>query len=246
MYKIRKSNNWRTYWFSWKILWISIAFIIFWLFRITFLIIWNIEDLQWTDFIIFLCGASIFLIIWLVMYTYTSKIYNAKKLKRNWNSTIKKIEISSIERYKTELNKDSFDWYYLQAKDWDIIYCSDWILKNKVKEVVLNSDLTSIYKSYWYEYDDKETYKKAVLYDIDKQISESQHETQEWRFLQRKSAKTDLSNLQHEKKLVESWYQTPYIVIDWQKISVWDTVDVYINPNNEKNYWMDTDFLFKK
>jgi hypothetical protein len=247
MYKIRKNSNWQTYGFSWKLLYISIFFIIIGAFALTCLITWNTEDLQWIDLIFVLLVSSTFLIIWITMYIHTSKIYNAKKLKKNWKGFIKKIKISSIERYKTEFNRDSFDWYYLQAIDWDFIYCSDGINKNKVEEVLLNSDLASIYVSYWYEYDDKETYKKEVLNEIDKEINESEHEAQKWRLLQRISAKEDLSNIYHRKKLIETWYQTPYLaVVNWHKVSVWDTVDVYIDPDDEKNYWMDIDFLFNK
>ena len=49
-----------------------------------------------------------------------------------------------------------------------------------------------------------------------------------------------------KKKTTETWCETPDIVVNWHKISVWDTVDVYIDPKDEKIYWMDIDFLFDK
>ena len=49
-----------------------------------------------------------------------------------------------------------------------------------------------------------------------------------------------------EKKSTESWNKISFLKLNWFKISVWDTVDVYIDPKDEKIYWMDIDFLFDK
>jgi hypothetical protein len=31
----------------------------------------------------------------------------------------------------------------------------------------------------------------------------------------------------------------------WHKIHIGDKVNVYIDPENQKNYWIDTDFLYQ-
>ena len=47
-------------------------------------------------------------------------------------------------------------------------------------------------------------------------------------------------------KIIESWNIPQYWEVDWNKVSVGDSVDVYIDPNNPEIYWVDIDFLFDK
>lgn len=179
------------------------------------------------------------------------KIYFTKRLKENWKWTIKKLKIFSIEEmtYSSKglrARWDSFNWYFLQVKDWDTIYCSDGIKKSNVEEVLLDCNLPKIYKSYWFEYDEKETHKKEVLHEIDNDIFEIQNKLEvEW-FFKNMFSKKELAAIKREREFVETWYQTPYLIINWHKISVWDSVDIYIDSDNEKNYRMDIDFLLNK
>lgn len=173
------------------------------------------------------------------------KIDKAKKLKKSWWWTIKKIQISSIEYFQSH-KKGWLVWYYLEAKDGEKIYLSDGIEKIKVEWEYLNPDFDKIYKKYWYEYDENETHKQDVLKEIDKRKAEEEYDIQNWWLLKKLTIKWKSLFSKDEKKIVETWYQTPYLEVNWHKVSVWDTVDIYIDPNDEKNYRMDIDFLFDK
>lgn len=37
-----------------------------------------------------------------------------------------------------------------------------------------------------------------------------------------------------------------WVKSNWHTIMIWDTITVYIDPDDQNNYWMDTDFLLKK
>lgn len=173
------------------------------------------------------------------------KINNTKKLKKIWWWIVKKIQISSIERYQS-YKRNWLNWYYLEAKDGDEIYFSDGIQKWEIEWVYLNPNLSKIYKKYWYEYDKNETHKQDVLNEISKHKNGKKYETQNWWFLKNLMLKWEKLFKKDEKEIVEKWYQHPYLIVNWRKISVWDVVDIYINPENPKYYRMDIDFIFEK
>ena len=252
MYKIRKEKVWPWFQFSWITLFILILFTILWIIAFIrtaseFKKWWeNNTDILWILFII-LIPVSVLLFLSIK----TSKVYFTKNLKKNWKWTIKKFKISAIEEMNRHskwirARSDSFNWYYLQAEHWNVIYCSDGIEKDDVQEVLISPDVSKIYRDFWYKYDKKETHKKEVLHEIDKDIAELEHKMKDWWFLKKYQQKKELYTLKEDKKLVEAWYQPSYIVVNWHKLTVWDTVDVYIDPEDERNYWMDIDFIFDK
>ena len=189
-----------------------------------------------------------FLYLWFTFLKDALSIDKSKKLKRNWKSIIRKVKISSIEYYTNKLNKDPFEWYRLQAKNWDVIYKSEAIELKMINHLLIKPDLTynEIYGTYWYKYDEDETHKKDVIREINKRISEKQLKSMNKWLLKKHKLNKELSILQEDKQLVETWYQAPYLIVNWHKVSVWDTVDVYIDPDDEKNYRMDIDSLFDK
>lgn len=259
MYKIRKSNDWLSYQFSWQTVCFLTCFVTIWIviiISISLSSLWILEP-EWEiekDASVWVI-LSIHLIVMSILWFFVIKmlkIYFSKNLKNNWKWIIKNFKISSIEEINWRSFKavkarwDSFNWYCLCAEHWDIIYCSDGIKKDDVQEVLLTPDFSKLYKSYWYEYDEKETHKKEVLHEIDKDIIDLQHKIDCWGFFDSFSAKKELAAVQHEKELVKTWSQPSYLVVNWHKISVWDYIDVYIDSDNEKSYRMDIDFLLNK
>ena len=263
-YIIRKTRNWRAYDLIPSLLIIvSTIFTIVSPILITVLII-NRESIMWElDWEVILQNQSlnvlfhkflpIFTIIcfWWVMFLsikmliYMLKLNNVKKFKDTWWWIIKKLQISSIEHFVSHQRWWS-NWYYLQANEWLTQYCSDLFKDWDVESVLINPDFNKIYKKYWYEYDENETHKKDVLNEIDKRKAEEKYEAENWWLLKRLTIKWWNLFSQNDRNIVETWYQTPYLLINWHKISVWDSVDIYIDPKNEKIYWMDIDFLFDK
>ena len=258
MYRIRKTPDWRVSAFSgskaWWIIFIIISLLrLFWyiLLKVDFSNLSNQTDLSKLSelFTGLLPGlfAIPFLLIWILIYRKGAKMNRAKKFKINGWWILKKVTITSIEYYETSWNEDSkwFSWYYAEAKEWDMIYCSDAYSKWR-RWWTRIPILKEIYRSYWYEYDENETHKQDVLREYDKRVAERQIDAENGWFFKKLAAKWALFFTKGQREIIEKWYEPQYREINWNRITVWDTVDVYIDPEDEKNYWMDIDFLFDK
>lgn len=252
MYRIRKNSNW---WISassggneWWIILIILSLLLPTFYIIMHLYLSEFPDLSTIPNLTPYLYAIPFLLLWIRQYKRELKMDKAKKLKRNGWWIIKKVKITSIERYEThwwDENSKWFSWYYAEAKEWDMIYCSDAYAKWHMWWTSL-STIKEIYNSYWYEYDENETHKQEVLKAYNDFIAKKHYEEQSWWFLKKLSAKWELFFAKWQKEIIEKWYKPPYREVNWKRITVWDTVDVYIDPKDETNYWMDIDFLFDK
>lgn len=171
----------------------------------------------------------------------------AKKLKRNGWWILKKVTITSIEHYETSWDDNSkwFSWYYAEAREWDMIYCSDAYAKWHRWWTSIPA-LEKLYQSYWFEYDKNETHKQDVLREYDKRIAERKFEAENGWLFKKLIAKWWLFFIKGQREIIEKWYEPQYREVNWNRITVWDTVDIYIDPDDEKNYWMDIDFLLNK
>ena len=243
-YIIRKTENSisSSSWNRWG--W-CFVFFLFWLpllfWSIYGVIAWNLSIIEGAGiFFIWL----IFLITWFRRLRNGAKMSNIKNLKNNWWWIIKKVKITWIQSYHHSWGENGsfFNWYYLEAKEWNIIYCSEAFEWGELIEQTPEIEwFEEVYKDYWFEYN--ENYKEDVLNAIDKRIEEQQYILQNSWFFKRIGAKMLLSAAEVAKERVEIWYIPPQLEINWSTISVWDTVNVYIDPEDEKNYWMDIDFL---
>jgi hypothetical protein len=208
----------------------------------------SLED-AWNDappiwfFVIFILA---FLFLWIQWLIENIKLRKVKNFKRNWGWIVKKLKVSDISTCRISRGKGgSIDVYYIEIKDWDNIYYS-----NAYKRWEINwtsvKELKELYESYWFHYDENQTQKKEILQEIDRLIAETQYEIDNWGFLGNISRKRKLAATKEDRVKIEYWYISPYWQVEWNRISVWDMVDVYINPDKPDNYWVDIDFLFDK
>jgi hypothetical protein len=124
-----------------------------------------------------------------------------------------------------------------------MIYCSDAYSKWH-KWWTSISVLKNLYNKYWFEFDENETQKQDVLREYDRRMSEKKFEAENGSFFKKLNAKWELLFTKGERETIEKWYEPEYREVNWKRITIWDTVDIYIDPEDEKNYWMDIDFLF--
>lgn len=250
-YRIRKNSKWRITASTWgKLVWI-----IFIIISLSWFISYSLPKIDFTNLSEFSKRFELspalfsipFFIVWVLWYKKEAKIDKVKNFKKNGRWNIKKVKITSIEQYESKSDDNSkwFSWYYAEAKEWDMTYCSDayeewhiwWTPISKIKE---------LYKSYWYEYNENETHKQDVLREYDKRIAEKEFEVENGWFLKKLITKWWLVQMKWQKEIIEKEYEPQYREVNWKRITVWDTVDIYTDPNDEKNYWMDIDFLFDK
>lgn len=206
--------------------------------------IYGIEDMNEEDLIrtvIFFCAIIIW---WIYLLVRAIKTKNLKNLKYNWLGLIKKAKVTAIKKVKFSQGKwYKIDVYYFEAEDWGITYYSDGYTKWTLLWTSI-SELQSLYTKYWFTFDENNNKKEELLRKIDESIAEKKYEIENSRLLSKITKGHQLWNLEADRKIVNDWYIAPYRQIDDNKVTVWDTVDIYLNPNNPEKYWIDTDFLF--
>ena len=150
-----------------------------------------------------------------------------------------KAKVKSVQKTKLLSRNHTVNVYYLIAEDSWVEYYSIWYNK-WVLWWALPSDLYLIYMKYWYTYDEHQSQKSEVLRKIEELKSENENKS----FIYKLFFKNKFNNLEKDRKAIEEWFIHPYWEINWKRISVWDTVDVYINPDKQNMYWVDIDSKF--
>lgn len=198
------------------------------------------------EFIPFLFFIIVLTILWIYMLKAWLKLKRAKNLKHNWMWTIKKLKVSEICKAKVSGNRWwSFNVICVKVEDWATSYYSLAYLKWKISWTS-ESDLKKIYSEHWFVYDENQSQKKDLLNWLEWEISKMDYDIKNSWIIKWLKLNKDLDKLIKEKWIIESWNIPQYWEVNWNKVSVWDTVDVYIDPNNPEIYWVDIDFLFDK
>ena len=187
-------------------------------------------------FILLFWGIIIFL--YLRKYLHDNKL---RRLKYEWIWVMKKTKVMAIwKRY---------------AK-WDSRYSPFYVYR--LESVDENGN---IYKSKEFEYVNhwwrslEEMVKKydGVIYDLwnkevaIKQIEDNiQHlqtalESNPW-FFKKMWLKRDIKAMKKYIEIANEWPIAPYLVCNNHKISVWDIIDVFVDPENPSLYYFDLDF----
>ena len=198
--------------------------------------------------IYFSVGWQYYILIWVsfiviirILLDNKLKIIKMKKYKKNGNWELRKLEVTWIKKRSTK----QYDEYYLEVKDGNTTYYSESYWGWKVWWVSIWF-ISDIYKKYWFEFDEKETHKQDVLRECDMHIEEKKYESENEGFFKKLLLKWKLILIENQRNIIEKWYQPQYWEVNWHRITVWDTVDVYFDPNNPENYRVDIDFLFDK
>lgn len=201
-------------------------------------------DMDKEEFVWMLIFLWLFGIYWIYLLIEAIKQKRVKNFKYNWWWVLKKAKVKSIEKTKASRGKWSrIDVYYLEAEDWGEIYYSYGYTKWAVLWTSI-TDLQLLYDKYWYGFDENQTQKEALLKKIDEMIAEKEYEIENSWFISKIIKNKKLWKLKSDKATVSIGYVPPYWQIDEKKVTVWDIVDVYVDPNNPEKYRVDTDFLF--
>lgn len=198
------------------------------------------------EFIPFLFFIIVLTILWIYMLKAWLKLKKAKNLKHNWMWIIKKLKVSEICKAKVSGNRWwSFNVICVKVKDWATSYYSLAYLKWKISWTS-ESDLKKIYSEHWFVYDENQSQKKDLLNWLEWEISKMDYDIKNSWIIKWLKLNKDLDKLIKEKWIIESWNIPQYWEVNWNKVSVGDNVDVYIDPNNPEIYWVDIDFLFEE
>lgn len=168
-----------------------------------------------------------------------------KKLKYEWIWSIKKSVVSAVRERYVRWDEDS-SWYYLyrlEATDenWNS-YCSE-EFKNAEHGWRTLEEMVKKYDWVTYDLWNKDEAIRQVNDNIQRLEMELQNNP--W-FFKKLWLKKDIKAMKNYLDIANEWPITPYLVCNGHKVSVWDTVDVFVDPENPKSYYVDLEFSNEK
>lgn len=187
-------------------------------------------------FILLFWGIIIFL--YLRKYLHDNKL---RRLKYEWIWVMKKTKVMAIwKRYaKWDSRYSPFYVYRLESVDEN-----GNIYKSKEFEYVNHwwRSLEEMVKKYdWVIYDlwNKEVAIKQIEDNI--QHLQTALESNPW-FFKKMWLKKDIKAMKNYIDIANEWPINPYLVCNGHKVSVWDSIDVFVDPENPSLYYFDLDF----
>lgn len=165
-----------------------------------------------------------------------------KKLKYEWGWIMKNAVVSAVRERYVSRNDDS-SWYYLyrlEAKDsaWNT-YSSE-SFKNLEHWWRTEEEMKKNYDGVIYDLADKDNVIKQINDNINRLEMELQNNP--W-FFKKRELNKDIEAMKKYIDIANEWPITPYLICNNHKISVWDSVNVFVDPENPKSYYFDLEFV---
>ena len=185
--------------------------------------------------------AVVIIIVSAIVFSNIKLEKRLKSLKLEWTWELKKAKICWVKKEYHRSNSDNWSqtYYYLEAED------EQW---NKYRSKVFpnvrhwwrsESEMIKFYN--WKEYNLAK--KDTAIKQLNEEILYTQLEIDNDPGIFKKlKLKFDLKVLKEYLRIAEEWAIPPYLEINHHRVSVWDTIDIYINPDNPKEYYFDLDF----
>ncbi len=188
-------------------------------------------------------SVVIIILWWLLCLGVINFLYERKKkkLKYEWTWILKKTKVSVVGERYVSWDEDS-SWYYLsrlELKDetWNI-YKSE-CFKDIEHGWRTEEEMKKKYDGIIYDLADKDNAIKQLndnLYRLEMELQDNP-----W-FFKKMWLKKDIKAMKKYIDIANEWPITPYLVLNWHKISVWDSIDVFVNPDKPSEYYVDLDF----
>lgn len=186
-----------------------------------------------------------FIFIWVLLVIITLRKYlrrrKARKLKYDWKWVMKKTTVYNIgEKY---VSWDEYSsWYHLyrlESSDEDgNIYRSE-NFKNADHWWRTLDDMVVKYDGVVYDLTEKDSAIRQVNENIQRLEMELQNNP--W-FFKKRELKGDIEAMKKYIDIANEWPIDPYLMCNGHKVSVWDSIDVFVNPDIPKEYYFDLDF----
>ena len=183
-----------------------------------------------------------FTILLIPKYLHKRKI---QRLKYEWQWIVKKATVSEvIEKYHS-WNEDK-SWYYsysLKAIDENGDFYISESFKNAEHGWRTVGEMKKKYDGVVYDLADKDNAIRQVNDNLHRLEMELQDNP--W-FFKKMWLKKDIEAMKKYIEIANEWPITPYLVVNWHKISVWDSIDVFVNPEKPTQYYFDLEFTKDK
>ena len=196
------------------------------------------------DFAVAVAFLWMLIVYGIILFKEVLKLKKVKKYKLNWWWMVKKVKVMSIQKTRAKGSRWNYvDVYYIEAEDPGMVYYSNGYAKWTLLGTSLD-DLKLLYGIYWFTFNENHDQKDDVLRKLDQLIAEKEYEVENASFISKMKKRKELSKLKEDREVISYWYVAPYWQIDDKKVTVWDMVDVYFDPDKPERYRVDTDFLF--
>lgn len=164
-----------------------------------------------------------------------------KKLKYEWGWVMKKTTVSAVRERYIRWDEDS-SWYYLyrlEAKDeTGNVYKSE-TFKDADYGWRTVEEMKKKYDGIIYDLADKDNVIRQINDNI--QHLEMELSNDPW-FFKKMWLKNDIEAMKKYIDIANEWPITPYLICNGYKVSVWDSVDVFVNPDKPSQYYFDLEF----
>lgn len=139
--------------------------------------------------------------------------------------------------YKHNINKNTSS-YYFTASDWINTYDSEQFYADVIWWCW---DLDGFLKSMKISYNPENL--KNTIKALNERSDAIEMEILQHNWPKSIFLKMTYDAIQKVKRRLKCWIN-PYMEFKWHKLSIGDKVNVYLDPENPKNYWIDTKFLY--
>ena len=192
--------------------------------------------------------AALAFFVWIVGLIIGVSIYQKirrnklKKLKYEWTWMVKSTKIFDIKRFYHSWDEDSSSYYsyIIFSKDSEGNVYQSYSYRDLEYWGRSVSDMTVHYNWAIYELDKKDTSIKLLNDEIARVESEINNDP--WLFKKMK-LKSELKTLKEYVDIAMEGPINPYVVLKKHRISVGDSINVYVDPEDPRKYYFDLDFV---
>ena len=192
---------------------------------------------------------ELWIMLWFFFFLFRAwvfKVFARKNLKKEWWGVIIKAIIDDvIKDVNTDSDNNTTIHYYAYAKDKEgnMYQTKDlhWLKYEKVNK----SYLETLYQRYWFEYNEEK--KSEVISEIRRKMNIVEIEKTHSNFFKKQKLSAELNDLERDKEAVEIGYYPAYFEFkNWNRLTVWDEVSVYVDPVDKNYYYVDVDKITGK
>ena len=192
---------------------------------------------------------ELWIMLWFFFFLFRAwvfKVFARKNLKKEWWGVIIKAIIDDvIKDVNTDSDNNTTIHYYAYAKDKEgnMYQTKDlhWLKYKKVNK----SYLETLYQRYWFEYNEEK--KSEVISEIRRKMNIVEIEKTHSNFFKKQKLSAELNDLERDKEAVEIGYYPAYFEFkNWNRLTVWDEVSVYVDPVDKNYYYVDVDKITGK
>lgn len=195
---------------------------------------------QWEPQWAVLLMIWMWLLIFIVCIKWYINLIKKKRIKKN-KELMRKVDakVTWFEAWNVNQETHTPTSYYFNASDWIETYSSEEFHANVIWWC---GDISESIRLMQIPYDPARP--EDTIRALNERLNQIEVELQQHSWPKALLLRWAYAATQNAKERLESW-QIPYMEFKWHKLSVGDHINVYVDPQDQKNYWIDTDFLYQ-